>query len=73
MLRDYLFPLNEKYFEQLIDSVRVLRPHCHNFKANDFKHYCDAACPGTCQAHMQCTAAMDESVHQIWSNRFVYS
>ena len=29
--------------------------------------------PGTCQAHMRCTAAIDESVHQVWRNRFVYS
>ena len=69
MRRDFLNRLIEKYFEQLIDSVRVLLPHWRNFKANDFKHYCAAAC----QAHMQCTAALDESVHQIWRNRFVYS
>ena len=64
MRRDFLNQLIEKYFEQLIDSGRVLRPHCRNFKANDFTH---------CQAHMRCTAALDESVHQIWRNRFVYS
>ena len=64
MRRDFLYRLNEKYFEQLIDWVRVLRPHCRNFKANDFKHYCAAACAGTCQAHMRCTAAIDEWVHQ---------
>ena len=65
MHRDFLNRLIEKYFEQLIDSVRVLRPHCRNVKENDFKHYCAAACTGTCQA-------LDESVHQIWRNRFVY-
>ena len=53
----------------VIDSVRVLRPHRHNFKANDFKHNDAAACDGTCQAHIRCTA-IDESVHQIWRNRF---
>ena len=53
MQRDFLNQLIEKYFEQLIDTVRVLRPHWRNFKANNFKHYC----AGTCQAHMQCTAA----------------
>ena len=73
MRRDFLNRLIEKKFEQLSDWVRVLRPHCRNFKANDFTHYCAAACAGTCQAHMQCTAALDESVHQIWRNRFVYS
>ena len=50
-----------------------IRPHCSNFKTNDFKHYCAAACAGTCHAHMRCTSAIDESVHQIWLNRFVYS
>ena len=69
MRRDFLYRL----FEQLINSVRVLRPHCRNFEANDFKYYCAAACAGTCQAHMLCTAAIDESLHQIWHNRFVYS
>ena len=44
MRRDFLYRLIEKYFEQLIDSVWVLRPHWRNFKANDFKHYCAAAC-----------------------------
>ena len=39
MQRDIL----KKYFERLIDSVRVLRPHCHNFKANNFEHYCAVA------------------------------
>ena len=73
MRRDFLNRLIEKYFEQLIDSVRDLRPHCRNVKANDFKHYCAAACTGICQAHMRCTAALDELVHQIWRNRFVYS
>ena len=73
MRRDFLNQLIEKKFEQLIDSVRVLQPHCRNFKANDFKHYCAAACAGTCQAHMRCAAAIDESVHQTWRNRFVYS
>ena len=34
-------------FEQLSDSVRVLRPHCRNFEANDLKNYCAAACAGT--------------------------
>ena len=68
MRRDFLNRLIEKYFEQLIDSVRVLRPHCRNFKANNFKHYCAAACARICQAHMQCTAAIDESVDQIWRN-----
>ena len=64
MRRDLLNRLIEKYFEQLIDSVRVLRPHCRNVKANNFKHNCAAACTGTCQAHVSCTAALDESVHQ---------
>ena len=64
---------NVKYFEQLINSVRVLRPYWQIFKANEFKHYCAAACAGTCQAHMRCTAAIDELVHQICCNRFVYS
>ena len=73
MRRGFLYRLIEKYFEQLIDSIRVLRPHCCNFKTNDFRHYCAAACAGTCQAHMRCTMAIDESVHQIWRNRFVYS
>ena len=73
MRRDILYRLIEKYFEQLIDLVRVLRPHCGSFKANDFKHYCAVACAATCQAHMWCTAPIDESVHQIWRNRFVYS
>ena len=50
MRRDFLYRLIEKYFEQLIDSVLVIQPHCCNFKANDFEHYC---------------AAIDESVHQI--------
>ena len=72
MRRDFLNRLIEKYFEQLIDSVRVLRPHCRYSKANDFTHYCGAACAGTCLTHMRCTAALDESVHQIWRNRFVY-
>ena len=71
--RDFLYRLIEKYFEQLIDSVWVLWPHCRNFKANDFKHHCATACASTCQAHMRCTSAIDESVHQIWRNRFVYS
>ena len=70
MRRDFLHRLIEKYLEHLIDSVQVLRPHCRNFKANDFRHYCAAACPGTCQAHMRCTAAIVESVHEIWRNRF---
>ena len=69
MRRDFLNRLIEKYFEQLIDSVRVLRPYCRNFKANDFKHYCAAACAGTCQAHMQCTVTIDESLHQIGRNK----
>ena len=56
MRRDFLYQLIEKYFEQLIDSLP-------NFKANGLRHFCAAACPGTCQAHMQCTAAIDESVH----------
>ena len=73
MRRDILNQLIEKYFEQLIDSVRVLRPYCRNVKTNDFKHYCAAACTCTCQAHVRCTAALDESVHQIWRIRFVYS
>ena len=29
--------------------------------------------PQHASAHMQCTAALDESVHQIWHDRFVYS
>ena len=70
MGRDFLNRLIEKYFEQLIDSVRVLRPHCCNFKANNFTHYCAAACAGTCEAHMRCSTAIDESVHQMWRNRF---
>ena len=73
MRRDLSNRLNENYIEQLIDSVRVLRPHCLNFKANDFEQYCVVACAGTCQAQMRFTAAIDESVHQIWRNRFVYS
>ena len=72
MRRDFLNRLIKKHFKQLIDSVRALRPHCHNFKVNDFKHYCAAVCAGTFQAHMWCTAAIDESMHQIWRNRFVY-
>ena len=70
MQREFLNRLIEKYFEQLIGSVQVLWPHCRNFKANDFKHYCAAASAGTYQAHMRWT---DELVHQIWRNRFVYS
>ena len=62
MRRDFLYRLIEKYFEQLIESVRVLRPHCRNFKANDSKHYCAAACADISQAHMRCTAAIDESL-----------
>ena len=73
MRRDFLNRLIEKYFEQLIDSVQVLQPHCRIFKSNNSKHYCAAAWAGTCQAHMRCTAALDELVHQIWRNRFVYS
>ena len=73
MRRDFLYLLIEKYFKQLIDWGRVLGPDCRNFKANDFKHYCAATCAGICQARMRCTAAIDESVHQIWRNRFVYS
>ena len=73
MGRDFLNQLIEKYFEQLIDSVRVKRPHCRYFKAKNFTHYCAAACAGTCQTHMRCTAALDESLRQIWRNRFVYS
>ena len=73
MGRDFKYRLIEKYFEQLIDSVCFLQPHCRNFEANNFKHYCAAACTSTCQAHMQCTAAIDESVHQIWRIRFVYA
>ena len=65
--------IDRKIFRKIIDLVRVLRPHCRNFKANDFNHCCAAACASTCQAHMWCTAAIDESVHQIWDNRFVYS
>ena len=42
MRRDFLYRLIEKYFKQLIDSVRVLQPHCRNVKANDFKHCCAA-------------------------------
>ena len=72
MRRDFGYRLIEKYFDQLIDSVRVLRPHCRNSKANDFQCYCAAACAGTCQAHMRCTAAIGESVKQIWHNIFVY-
>ena len=49
--RDFLNRLIEKYFKQLIDSVRVLRPHCRNVKANDFKHYSAAACTGTYARH----------------------
>ena len=60
MGRDFLYRLIEKYFEKLIDSVRVLRPHCRNFKANDFKHYCALAWAGTCQANMRCTTVIDE-------------
>ena len=71
MRRDFLYQLIENYFEQLINSVRGLRPHCRNFKANDFKHYGAAARAGTCQAHMRCRAAIDKSVHLIWRNRFV--
>ena len=70
MRRDFFNQLIEKYFEQLIGSVRVLQPHCCNFKANDFEHYCAAACAGTCQALMGCTAALDEWVHQTWRNLF---
>ena len=73
MRRDFLNRLIKKYFKQFIDSFRVLRPHCRTFRADDFKHYCAVACAGTCQAHMRCTAVIDESVHQIWRNRFVYS
>ena len=39
MRRDFSYPLIKIYFEQLSDSVRVLRPHCRNFKANNFQHY----------------------------------
>ena len=53
MGRDFWYRLIEKYFEQLIASVRVLRPHCCNSKANDFEHYCAAACAGTCQTQMR--------------------
>ena len=73
MRRDFLYRLVEKYLKQLIDSVPVLRSLCRNFKENYFKHYCAAACAGTYHAHMRCTAAFAESVHQIWRNRFVYS
>ena len=72
MRRYFWYRLIEKYFEQLIDSVRVLRPHCCNSKANDFQRYCAAACAGICQAHMRCTVAIGESVNQIWRNIFVY-
>ena len=73
MGRDFLCGLIEKYFKQLIDSFRVLQPHFRNFKANAFKHYCATECGGTCLAHMRRTPVIDESVHQIWPNRCVYS
>ena len=72
MRKDFWYRLIEIFFEQLNDSVRVLRPHCRNSKANDFQSYCAAACAGTCQAHMLCTVAIGESVNQIWRNIFVY-
>ena len=48
MRKDFWYRLIEKYFEQLINLVRVLRPQ----KANDFEHYCATAYAGTCQTHM---------------------
>ena len=51
MRRDLLNRLIEKYLEQLIDSVRVLQPHCRNVKTKHFKHYCAAACAGTIARH----------------------
>ena len=69
MGRDFLNQLIEKYFEQLIDSVRVKWPHCRYFKAKNFTH-APAHARHTCGVH---TAALDESLRQIWRNRFVYS
>ena len=66
MPRDFWYRLIEKYFEQLIDSVRVLRRTILNIIV--LRH-----APAHANAHMRCTAAIDESVHQIWRNRFVYS
>ena len=69
MRRDFLNQLIEKYFEQLIDSVEfyshidvILRQTVLNIVV-----------PRHAPAHMRCTAALDESVHQIWRNRIVYS
>ena len=58
MRRDLLYPLIKKYFEQLIDLVRVLRPHCCNFKVNDFKHYCAWHAP----AHARLTCGVQRQL-----------
>ena len=51
-VRRFFESIDRKIFRTINHSVRVLRPHFRNFKANDFKHYCAAACVGTYQAHM---------------------
>ena len=73
MRRDFWYRLIEKYFQQLIDSVRVLRPHAVVLRRTILNIIVPQNAPAHAKTHMRCTAAIDESVHQIWRNRLVYS
>ena len=73
MRRDFWYRLIEKYFEQLIASVRVLRPHAVVLRRMILNIIVPRHALAHAKAHMRCTVAIDESVHQIWRNRFVYS
>ena len=70
---DFRYRLIEKYFKQLIDSVRVLWPHAVVLRRTILHIIVLRHAPAHAKAHMRCTAAIDESVHQIWRNRFVNS
>ena len=73
MRKDFWYRLIKKYFEQLIDSVRVLRPHVVVLRRTILNIIVPQHTPPHAKTHMRCIAAMDESVHQIWRNKFVYS